>query len=227
MQERLQMSRVLIVGGGAAGMLASIFAARRGQEVHVYEKNEKLGKKLYITGKGWCNLTNACEMDSLFDSVRTNSRFLYSAFYGFTNQDAMQFFEEEGLPLKVERGERVFPASYQSADVLDTLRRSMKKAGVKIHLNTDVKELICREGQMKGVILENGETVEGDAVIVATGGLSYPSTGSTGDGYRFAEEAGHKVTDCLPAFSGAFQYSGGVCKGTAGTLPEKCGDFYL
>lgn len=127
MQERLQMSRVLIVGGGAAGMLASIFAAKRGQEVHVYEKNEKLGKKLYITGKGRCNLTNACEMDSLFDSVRTNSRFLYSAFYGFTNQDAMQFFEEEGLSLKVERGERVFPASDKSADVLDTLRRSMKK----------------------------------------------------------------------------------------------------
>ena len=199
MQERLQMSRVLIVGGGAAGILASIFAARRGQEVHVYEKNEKLGKKLYITGKGRCNLTNACEMDSLFDSVRTNSRFLYSAFYGFTNQDAMQFFEEEGLSLKVERGERVFPASDKSADVLDTLRRSMKKAGVKIHLNTGVKELICREGQMKGVILENGETVEGDAVIVATGGLSYPSTGSTGDGYRFAEETGHKVTDCLPS----------------------------
>ena len=124
------MSKVLIVGGGAAGMLASVFAARRGHEVHVFEKNEKLGKKLYITGKGRCNLTNACDMDSLFDSVRTNSRFLYSAFYGFTNQDAMDFFEQEGLPLKVERGERVFPASDKSADVLDTLRRSMKKAGV-------------------------------------------------------------------------------------------------
>ena len=111
----------------------------------------------------------------------------------------MQFLEEEWLALKGERGERVFPASDKSADVLDTLRRSMKKAGVKIHLNTGVKELICREGQMKGVILENGETVEGDAVIVATGGLSYPSTGSTGDGFRFAAEPGQKVTDCLPS----------------------------
>ena len=193
------MSRVLIVGGGAAGMLASIFAARQGHEVHVYEKNEKLGKKLYITGKGRCNLTNACEMDTLFDSVRTNTRFLYSAFYGFTNQDAMQFFEEEGLRLKTERGERVFPASDKSADVLDTLRRSMKKAGVKVHLNTAVKELICHDGQAEGILLENGETIKGDTVIVATGGLSYPSTGSTGDGYRFAEEAGHKVTDCLPS----------------------------
>ena len=193
------MSRVLIVGGGAAGMLASIFAARQGHEVHVYEKNEKLGKKLYITGKGRCNLTNACEMDTLFDSVRTNTRFLYSAFYGFTNQDAMQFFEEEGLRLKTERGERVFPASDKSVDVLDTLRRSMKKAGVKVHLNTAVKELICHDGQVEGILLENGETIKGDAVIVATGGLSYPSTGSTGDGYRFAEEAGHKVTDCLPS----------------------------
>ena len=193
------MSRVLIVGGGAAGMLASIFAARQGHEVHVYEKNEKLGKKLYITGKGRCNLTNACEMDTLFDSVRTNTRFLYSAFYGFTNQDAMQFFEEEGLRLKTERGERVFPASDKSADVLDTLRRSMKKAGVKVHLNTAVKELICHDGQAEGILLENGEMIKGDAVIVATGGLSYPSTGSTGDGYRFAEEAGHKVTDCLPS----------------------------
>ena len=193
------MSRVLIVGGGAAGMLASVFAARRGQEVHVFEKNEKLGKKLYITGKGRCNLTNACGMDTLFDSVRTNARFLYSAFYGFTNQDAVNFFEEEGLRLKTERGERVFPVSDKSADVLDTLRRSMKKAGVKVHLNTVVKELICRDGQTEGILLQNGETVKGDAVIVATGGLSYPSTGSTGDGYRFAEEAGHKVTDCLPS----------------------------
>ena len=193
------MSKVLIVGGGAAGMLASVFAARRGCEVHVFEKNEKLGKKLYITGKGRCNLTNACEMDALFDSVRTNARFLYSAFYGFTNQDAMNFFEEEGLALKTERGERVFPVSDKSADVLDTLRRSMRKAGVKVHLNNEVKEVLCCDGQATGIRLENGELVKGDSVIVATGGLSYPSTGSTGDGYRFAKEAGHKVTDCLPA----------------------------
>ena len=195
------MSKVLIVGGGAAGMLASIFAARNGHEVHVYEKNEKLGKKLYITGKGRCNLTNACDMDALFASVRTNSRFLYSAFYGFTNQDAMAFFEEEGLKIKTERGERVFPLSDKSADVLDTLRRSMRRAGVEIHLNTEVKELILEDGQARGLILADKTRVDGDGVIVATGGLSYPVTGSTGDGYRFAKEAGHKVTDCIPSLT--------------------------
>ena len=181
------MSKVLIVGGGAAGMLASIFSARNGHEVHVYEKNEKLGKKLYITGKGRCNLTNACDMDALFASVRTNSRFLYSAFYGFTNQDTMAFFEEEGLKIKTERGERVFPLSDRSADVLDTLRRSMRRAGVEVHLNTEVKDIIVEAGEARGLILSDKTRIEGDAVIVATGGLSYPVTGSTGDGYRFAK----------------------------------------
>ena len=195
------MSKVLIVGGGAAGMLASIFSARNGHEVHVYEKNEKLGKKLYITGKGRCNLTNACDMDALFASVRTNSRFLYSAFYGFTNQDAMAFFEEEGLKIKTERGERVFPLSDRSADVLDTLRRSMRRAGVEVHLNTEVKDIIVEAGEARGLILSDKTRIEGDAVIVATGGLSYPVTGSTGDGYRFAKEAGHKVTDCIPSLT--------------------------
>ena len=195
------MSKVLIVGGGAAGMLASIFAARNGHEVHVYEKNEKLGKKLYITGKGRCNLTNACDMDTLFASVRTNSRFLYSAFYGFTNQDAMAFFEDEGLKIKTERGDRVFPLSDKSADVLDTLRRSMRRAGVEVHLNTEVRDLLITDGQAKGLLLADQTRVDGDAVIVATGGLSYPVTGSTGDGYRFAKEAGHKVTDCIPSLT--------------------------
>lgn len=195
------MSKVLIVGGGAAGMLASIFSARNGHEVHVYEKNEKLGKKLYITGKGRCNLTNACDMDALFASVRTNSRFLYSAFYGFTNQDTMAFFEEEGLKIKTERGERVFPLSDRSADVLDTLRRSMRRAGVEVHLNTEVKDIIVEAGEARGLILSDKTRIEGDAVIVATGGLSYPVTGSTGDGYRFAKEAGHKVTDCIPSLT--------------------------
>ena len=195
------MSKVLIVGGGAAGMLASIFAARNGHEVHVYEKNEKLGKKLYITGKGRCNLTNACDMDTLFASVRTNSRFLYSAFYGFTNQDAMAFFEDEGLKIKTERGDRVFPLSDKSADVLDTLRRSMRRAGVEVHLNTEVRDLLITDGQAKGLLLADQTRVDGDAVMVATGGLSYPVTGSTGDGYRFAKEAGHKVTDCIPSLT--------------------------
>lgn len=130
------MSKVLIIGGGAAGMMASVFAARNGHEVHIFEKNEKTGKKLYITGKGRCNLTNACEMDTLFASVCTNEKFLYSAFYGFTNQDVMNFFEEAGVELKAERGNRVFPKSDRSADVLDGLRRQMKQAGVQVHLHT-------------------------------------------------------------------------------------------
>jgi hypothetical protein len=180
-------------------MMAAVFAARRGHEVHLFEKNEKLGKKLYITGKGRCNLTNACDMDTLFESVCTNSKFLYSAFYGFTNQDAMEFFEKEGLAIKIERGDRVFPVSDRSADVIDTLRRSMNREGVKIHLNTEVREVLTENGSASGVLLVDGQKVGADAVIVATGGLSYASTGSTGDGYRFAQSLGHKVTDCFPS----------------------------
>lgn len=192
------MDKIAIIGGGAAGMMASIFAARRGAEVHVYEKNEKTGKKLYITGKGRCNLTNACDMEELLESVKSNKKFLYSAFYGFTNENAMDFFEKEGLKLKVERGNRVFPLSDRSADVLDTLRRSMKQAGVRVHLNTEVKRVLKND---TGFILQlvDGTKDMADKVIVATGGISYESTGSTGDGYRFAEEFGLKVTECCPS----------------------------
>lgn len=192
------MTKIAIIGGGAAGMLASVFAARAGAVVHVYEKNEKLGKKLYITGKGRCNLTNACTVEELLESVKSNPKFLYSAFYGFTNQDLMDFFEQEGLAVKTERGLRVFPQSDRSADVLDTLRRAMKKAGVQVHLNTEVKHIYKEE---RGFILEfgNHEMVRRDAVIVATGGISYESTGSTGDGYRFAEDFGLKVVDTCPS----------------------------
>ena len=192
------MEKIAVIGGGAAGMMASIFAARRGMEVHVYEKNEKTGKKLYITGKGRCNLTNACDMEELLESVESNKKFLYSAFYGFTNQDAYDFFEAEGLKLKVERGNRVFPMSDRSADVLDTLRRAMRSAGVQVHLNTEVKSVRKQED---GFTLQLADkTIEqADKVIVATGGISYESTGSTGDGYRFAESFGLKVTDCVPS----------------------------
>lgn len=206
------MTKLAVVGGGAAGMIASVFAARQGLEVHVYEKNEKLGKKLYITGKGRCNLTNACDMEELFASVKSNPKFLYSAFYGFTNQDVMDFFEKEGLRIKIERGSRVFPESDRSADVLDTLRHAMKKAGVQIHLNTEVKKIRKKE-EVFWLELENSkkELMDGsgnlagkraetaDAVFIATGGISYESTGSTGDGYRFAEEFGLKVTDTYPS----------------------------
>ena len=193
------MSKVLIVGGGAAGMFASIWAAKNGHDVEVYEKNEKLGKKLYITGKGRCNITNACDMDTLFSSVITNSKFLYSSFYGYTNQDVIDFFEKIGVRTKIERGDRVFPASDYSSDVIHGLEREMKRLGVKIHLYTVVKSVEVEEGAFSHLVLEDNSVVHGDSCIIATGGLSYKTTGSTGDGYRFAKELGHTVTDCMPS----------------------------
>jgi len=192
------MSKVLIVGGGAAGMIAAIAAAEKGHQVSLYEKNEKLGKKLFITGKGRCNLTNAVEIEELLSAVLTNSRFLYSAFYGFTNQQVMDFFTDNGVPLKIERGNRVFPASDHSSDIIRGLQRRMIALGVRIVLNTTVNEIVVIDKQVQGIILSNQELVAGDACIITTGGLSYPLTGSTGDGYRFAKAVGHKVTELLP-----------------------------
>ena len=193
------MSKVLVIGGGAAGMFAAITAARCGHQVFLYEKNEKLGKKLFITGKGRCNLTNACDIDTLFSAVVSNSRFLYSSFYGFTNQDAVDFFEGIGLRTKVERGNRVFPCSDHSSDVIRSLEREMGRLGVELHLNTEVTGVADENGEFRHLILRDGARVAGDACIVATGGLSYQTTGSTGDGYRFARQAGHQVTECLPS----------------------------
>ena len=196
------MKKVLVIGGGAAGMMAAVFAARGGREVHVFEKNEKLGKKLFITGKGRCNITNAGEMDTLFTSVVSNSKFLYSAFYGFTNEQTITFFEELGVPVKIERGNRVFPVSDHSSDVIGALSREMNRLGVEVHLHAEVEKILTdREDpeRIRGIRLKNGKEVAGDACIVATGGVSYPSTGSTGDGLRFAEELGLKVTELFPA----------------------------
>lgn len=194
------MSKILIVGGGAAGMAAAVAAAGDGHAVTVLEKNEKLGKKLFITGKGRCNVTNDCDMERLFQSVVTNERFLYSAFYGFTNRDMMELIEEAGCPLKTERGGRVFPVSDKSSDVISALSRKLKELGVDVRLREGVKKLWLEDGVCRGVILERqNQKMEADAVIVATGGLSYPTTGSTGDGYRFAKEAGHTVTETSPA----------------------------
>ena len=231
------MSIVLIIGGGAAGMMAGVFAARNHHEVHILEKNEKLGKKVFITGKGRCNVANACDTEELFPAVMSNPKFLYSGFYSFGPQDVMNFFEEAGVPLKIERGNRVFPQSDHSSDIIRALERELKKAGAVIHLHTAVKEIVkesetdsASENQSQnefrneaadqesakakdkagkadntvkekitGVILEDGTFVKGDAVIVATGGFSYQSTGSTGDGYRFARELGLKVTDISPS----------------------------
>ena len=193
------MSKVLVIGGGAAGMMAALTAARNGHKVHLYEKNEKLGKKLFITGKGRCNLTNACDMDTLFASVTSNPKFLYSAFYGFTNEQTMEFFESLGLRIKTERGNRVFPASDHSSDVIRVLEKEMERLRVQIHLNSEVEEILTQENTFSGLILRNGKKAEGDACIIATGGMSYPSTGSTGDGYRFAIGLGHRVTDPVPS----------------------------
>ena len=201
------MSKVIVVGGGPAGMFAAIAAAERGHEVVLLEKNEKLGKKLYITGKGRCNITNAGDMDTLFANVMTNPKFLYSAFYDYDNQRVIDFFEENGLATKVERGNRVFPVSDRASDVTSAFARRLRELRVKVELNQGVRELWLEDGVLKGVILAQGGNERGkkdsyiaaDAVIVATGGLSYPTTGSTGDGYRFAKAAGHKVTELSPA----------------------------
>lgn len=193
------MSHVIVVGGGAAGMFAAIAAAKNGHQVTLYEKNEKLGKKIFITGKGRCNITNAADMEELFDAVVTNSKFLYSSFYGYTNQNVIDFFEDAGVPVKIERGNRVFPISDHSSDVIRALEREMKKVGVKICLNTEVKSVEAEKGKFDKVVLKDTTTQTADACIVATGGLSYRSTGSTGDGFRFAENVGHKVTQCFPS----------------------------
>lgn len=194
------MSNVIVVGGGAAGMMAAIFAARNGQNVTLLEKNEKLGKKIFITGKGRCNITNASEIEDLFSAVISNPKFLYSGFYSFTNDQVIHFFEELGVATKIERGNRVFPVSDHSSDVIAALAREMQHLKVKVQLHCEVKELLINnEKEIKGVRLANGKKMTADAVVVATGGISYPSTGSTGDGYRFARNCGHKVTELFPS----------------------------
>ena len=239
------MSRVIVIGGGAAGMMAAAAAAECGGSVCLIEKNEKLGKKLFITGKGRCNVTNAGDADTFFENVRTNGKFLYSAFYKYDNRAVTEFLERAGCALKTERGDRVFPVSDHSSDVIGAFHRELKKRGVEILLNTEVRELVwdddgsekagnytpearqeirkenCQDSKgegetreysadtskeesgfharIRGVRLKNGKTLSADCCIVCTGGLSYPSTGSTGDGYRFARETGHGVEECSPS----------------------------
>lgn len=197
-----RVSKVIVVGGGAAGMMAAIAASEIGHTVVLLEKNEKLGKKLYITGKGRCNITNDSDVENLLAHVVTNPKFLYSAFYTFDSSRMMDLLETEGLPLKCERGNRVFPQSDKSSDVIRTLQRAMEKRQVQIRLHTEVLELLTKGDRVSGVLVRTGkgqQELQGDAVIVATGGLSYPSTGSTGDGYRFAKATGHQVSKCFPS----------------------------
>lgn len=213
------MSSVIVVGGGPAGMFAAIAAAEHGHTVTLLEKNEKLGKKLYITGKGRCNITNAGDIDTLFANVMTNPKFLYSAFYAYDNERVIDFFEKNGLATKVERGGRVFPVSDHSSDVIAVLQRILRKWQVRVRLHTEVERLLtkdCADASKKsiedepvqkeeraqcinGVRLSDGSELLADAVVVATGGFSYQTTGATGDGYRFARELGHTVTDICPS----------------------------
>lgn len=194
------MAKVIVIGGGAAGMMAAIIAARNGKEVTVLEQNEKLGKKLFITGKGRCNFTNACDIEDLFGNVISNPKFMYSAFYTFSNDMVMDFFEELGMPYKVERGNRVFPVSDHSSDVIKALEKEMRRLGVVICLNTKVKSLIIEKNICKGVELVNKkEKIYADSVIITTGGVSYPRTGACKDGYIFAKQAGHTIVAPSPS----------------------------
>ena len=185
---------VFVIGGGPAGMLAAANAARNGHRVTLFERNEKLGKKLYITGKGRCNVTNVAERDAFFEHVLRNPRFLYSAFSHFDNKALMERIEQAGVPLKTERGGRVFPVSDKSNDILRACEKIVRDAGVAIRLNTRVDEIQTRDGAISGVRIGN-ESLPCNAVIVATGGISYPQTGSTGDGYDFARATGHTVEE--------------------------------
>lgn len=200
------MSKVIIIGGGAAGMLAAISAALIGHEVSIYEKNEKLGKKLYITGKGRCNLTNASSMDIVMTKVVSNPKFLYSAFKSYTNENIMQLIEENSCPLKIERGNRVFPLSDHSSDIIKALTNKLKELNVNINLRTEVSEIIVDDytevgykNKVKGIILKNKERIYADSIILCTGGMSYAATGSTGDGYNFAKKLGHNIIKPTPS----------------------------
>ncbi len=192
------MSKCIVVGGGAAGMTAAYFASFT-KEVVLLEKNDKLGKKIFITGKGRCNITNDCEDTEFFKNIVTNSKFLYSAYYQFTQQNMMQLLENAGCRLKTERGNRVFPVSDHSSDVIAALGTLLKKQKVQIRLHTEVKKLVTENETITGVILNSGEKIEAEDVILATGGRSYPSTGSTGDGFSFAYKTGHQLVKTRPA----------------------------
>lgn len=193
------MPKVLVIGGGAAGLTAAITAAKNGCDTVLLERNEKVGRKIMITGKGRCNVTNDCsELNALIAAVPVNGRFLYSAFSRFMPQDTMNFFENERVPLKTERGNRVFPESDRASDIVDALFFAAKRAGVDIVCGR-AEKLIIEDGAVKGAVLQSGERIYAERVIVATGGKSYPQTGSTGDGYRLAAAAGHTVIDPKPS----------------------------
>ncbi|MFT8314434.1 MAG: NAD(P)/FAD-dependent oxidoreductase [Clostridium sp.] len=192
------MKRVIVVGGGPAGIMAAMAAAER-NKVLLIERNEKLGKKLYITGKGRCNVTNNKDISEFFDFIPGNPEFLYSSLYTYNNIDIINYFEEMGVNLKVERGDRVFPKSDKSSDIINALRRSLENKNVEIMLNTRISSINIENDRIKSLITDDGKLIKGDHFIICTGGLSYPQTGSTGDGLVFAKKAGHNITKIKPS----------------------------
>ena len=196
------MKKVVIIGAGPAGMTAAYSASQNGIDVVLVEKNERVGRKLLITGKGRCNITNNCEVEELIANVNTNGKFLYSAFYTFTNDAVMEMFESLGVRLKTERGNRVFPESDRAMDVVDAMARLIKRKNIKLVTGKTVKDTKEKNGKVESVVLSDGKEIKADAVIIATGGASYQRTGSTGDGYRLAEKLGHKITPLKPSLIG-------------------------
>lgn len=194
--------KVCIIGGGAGGMMSGLMIAKKGHQVILLEKNDKLGKKIYITGKGRCNVTNAVTGNEFLANVVRNPKFIMSSEVRFNSQDTMNLFEELGVPLKIERGNRVFPQSDKASDITKALEKGLKKYNVKIKLNSEVSEILTRDNIACGVKLKSGEEILSDAVVVATGGISYPLTGSTGDGYKFATETGHRIIETVPGLVG-------------------------
>ncbi|MEY8000004.1 NAD(P)/FAD-dependent oxidoreductase [Clostridium sp. Mt-5] len=193
------MAKVIIIGGGPSGMMAAIAAAKNNNEIIIIERNEKLGKKMFISGKGRCNITSWKGIDEFFDYIPGNPHFLYSSLYSFTNEDTMNFFRDLGVKLKVERGDRVFPESDKSSDLIEAMKKQLIKEKVLIKLNSRVKGFILNDKLIKSVQLEDNSIIGGDYFILCTGGLSYPQTGSTGDGYKMAKDLGHTITNLNPA----------------------------
>ncbi len=193
------MSKVIVIGAGPAGMMAAMTAANNGHEVTLLDGNERIGKKLFITGKGRCNVTNAKDISEFFDFIPGNPHFLYSALYTFTNEDTMNFFKNEGIKLKVERGDRVFPESDKSSDIIRGLSNGLSKAHVKIMLKHKVTDVVYKDNMIKELIINDNEKFKADHYIIATGGASYPLTGSTGEGQKFAKKLGHRIVDLKPS----------------------------
>ena len=193
------MKDVIVIGGGPAGMISAISSAQNGDNVTIIEKMDSCGKKLLITGKGRCNITNSADLNGFIENTPTNPKFLYGAFSSFTNQDIIDLLEEKGVKTKVERGGRVFPVSDKSKDVLDALLKILKELNVKIMYKKEVKEILVKDGQVEGIKLDDNEVLKCNKVILATGGKSYSVTGSTGDGYIMAKILGHRIIDTKPS----------------------------